>query len=96
MVLVEVLVTALGGVEGEELGLALGGVVGGVDLLVRGVFEGVGDLRGFAEAADAGGEDAAGEEGADYGEEDKAAWRVSLGMGGGMMLVRSEGGWNGK
>lgn len=71
VVLVEVLVPALGGVEGEEFGFALRGG-GRVDLLVGGVFEGVGDLRGFAEGADAHAEVGACDEGADYGEEDEA------------------------
>ena len=70
VVLAEVLVTALRGVEGEELGLLLGR--GGLDLLVGGVFVGVGDLGSFAEAADTDTKVGAGEEGGDYGEEDVA------------------------
>lgn len=45
-----------------------------MDLLPGRVFEGVRDLRGFAEGADAPAEVDAGEEGGDDGEEDEAAW----------------------
>lgn len=71
MVLAEVLVAALRSVEGEELGLALGGRA--LDLLPGSVLEGVWDLCSFAEGANAYAENAASEEGGDYGEEDVAA-----------------------
>ena len=64
--LVEVLVCALGRVEGQHRLLGRGG--SGLNLLVRSVFEGVGDLRGFAEGADLSAMPEAYEEGADCSE----------------------------
>lgn len=58
---------ALRAVEGVH-GLGLGGRGGG-DLLVGGVFVGVGDFGEFAEAADARAEPGADEEGGDGGGE---------------------------
>lgn len=66
MVLVEVLVGALRSVEGQHG--ALGGGRGGLDLLVRGVFEGVRDLGRFTEGADTAAVPGADEEGGDAGE----------------------------
>jgi hypothetical protein len=79
VVLAEVLVRALGRVEGEER--FLGGRGRGLDLLVGGVFEGVGDLGGFAEGADAAAVPGADDEGADDCAEDVAGGCVSEGIG---------------
>lgn len=70
VVFVEVLVCALGGVEGQHGGLGRGR--GGLDLFVGGIFEGVGDFGGFTIAADASAEPGANEEGGDSCEEDEA------------------------
>ena len=71
--LVEVLVAALRGVEGEELRLLLRRVGRVVHLLVGRVLEGVRDLGGASEGPDADAEVYACEEGGDDGEEDVAA-----------------------
>ena len=70
MVLAEVLVGTLGRVE-DKHGL-LRGRRSSLDLLVGGVFEGVGNLCCLAEAADAGAVPDTNEEGADNGAEDVA------------------------
>lgn len=70
VVLVEVLVGALCGVECEHsLGCRR---AGGLDLFVGRIFVGVGDFGGFAEGADAHALVEACEEGGDGGEEDVA------------------------
>jgi hypothetical protein len=70
VVLVEVLVRTLRRVEGEH---GLGGRRGcGLDLLVRGVFEGVRDFGGLAERANAAAVPGTDDEGGDGGEEDVA------------------------
>lgn len=79
MVLAEVLVRALRGVEGEERFFGSRG--GGLDLLVGGVFEGVGHFGGFAEGADAAAVPGADDEGADDCAEDVAEGCVSEGFG---------------
>jgi hypothetical protein len=73
VVLVEVLVGALRAVESQHGGLCGGG--GGLHLLVGGVFEGVGDLGCFAEAANARAMPRADEEGGYCREEDVAGDR---------------------
>lgn len=78
MVLAEVLVSALSGVEGEHGGF--GGGSCGLDLFVRRVFEGVRDLGCFAEGAYAPAEPDADEEGGDGGANDIAKER-GLAMG---------------
>ena len=70
MVLVEVLMGALRAVEGEEDELARGW--GGGDLFIGGVFVGVGDFGGFAEAAYADAEPGGDEDGGYGGGEDVA------------------------
>ena len=71
VVLVEVLVRALSRVEGKHGLLGRGRC--GLDLLVRCIFEGVGDLCGLAERADAAAVPGANDEGADDGAEDIAS-----------------------
>lgn len=78
VVLAEVLVSALSGVEGEHGGF--GGGSCGLDLFVRRVFEGVRDLGCFAEGAYAPAEPDADEEGGDGGANDIAKER-GLAMG---------------
>jgi hypothetical protein len=75
-VLAKVLVRALRAVERQHGFLGRGR--GGLDLLVRGVFEGVRDFRCFAEAADAGAVPGADEEGGDAGEENEAGLEKRL------------------
>lgn len=70
LVLAEVLVCALSGVEGKH-GL-LGGGRGGLNLFVGGVFEGVRDLCGLAEGTDTAAVPDTDEEGADDSAEDVA------------------------
>ena len=77
VVLVEVLVGALGAVEGQER--RFGGGRGRLDLFPRRVFEGVGDLGRFAEAADVGAVPGAHDEGRDGGKEDVAVGQCELG-----------------
>lgn len=66
VILVEVLVRALSRVEGQHCFLGRGG--SGLNLLVRGVFEGVGNLRSFAERTNASAMPEADEEGTDCSE----------------------------
>ena len=73
VVLAEILVRALSRVEGKH-GF-LGRRRGGLHLLVRGVFEGVGNLGCLAEGTDAAAVPGADEEGADNGAEDVAGGR---------------------
>jgi hypothetical protein len=80
VVLVEVLVRALGGVEGQH-GFGRRGRCG-LDLLVGGVLEGVRHFGGFAECADAPALPGADYEGRDGGEEDVAGNMLMRGRGG--------------